>query len=165
MFPLTARRYFGRQGPRSAQTLYPATTGTAGMAGSIVVLPVTTAATYVNLATLLKQTPTQANSSAFTDMVNGLQGVRIVLQAVTATVGILLGNLQGDVTGANAPVLATTGTLSSGAYTAVAGACWPILPGATIEFEAAIGQDMFLGFVGSTTGALALFQCSQPSPQ
>jgi len=164
MFSLPARRYFARTGPRAGQIKAPGSS-TAGMPGSIVVLPVTTSASYVNLQTLLAQTPTQVNSSAFTDQVNGVQDVRIVLQAIGATVGLILGNVVGDVTGANAPVLATQGVLSAGAYTPTAGTCWQLVPGTTLELEAVLNQDVFLGFVGSASGSLSLFQCSRSSPQ
>jgi hypothetical protein len=132
--------------------------------GSIVVLPVTTSASYINLQTLYPQAPNQnTNSSAFADQVNGVQGVRIVLQAVTATVGIILGKASTDVAFLNAPVLANQGTLSNGTYTSLPGTCWQLTPGATIEFEPALTQDFFLGFVGSGNGSLLLFQCSQPN--
>lgn len=148
---LPARRYFARGGPRASQL---------GIPGSTIVLPVSTSASYVNLQALLAQAPTQTNSTAFGDQTNGVQGVRIVLQAVTATVGVILGKAVGDVTGANAPVLANQTTLTAGLVTLVAGTCWPILPGATLELEPSLTQDFFLGFVGSGTGSLALFQCS-----
>jgi hypothetical protein len=150
-FSLPARRYFARGGPRASQLAIP---------GSVVSLPVTAGASYINLQALFAQVPTQNNYSNFSDEINGVQGQGIVLQAVTATVGLIVGKAVGDVTGANAPVLATQGTLTAGVYTPVAGTCWQLAPGATIEFEPALTQDFFLGFVGSGSGSLLLFQCS-----
>jgi hypothetical protein len=90
--------------------------------------------------------------------------VRLCLQAVTATVGVITGPLVTDVNGSNAPVLATQGTINAaGVYGQVVGTCWQIAPGAILEFEADMTQDAFLGFVGSGTGSLLIFQCSQPN--
>lgn len=177
MFPLTARRYFGRIGPRASSVAAfsggPVATG--AVPGSIAVLPVTATATYVNLKALFAQVSSQATSSAFSDQVNGVLGVRIALQAVLSaagSVGVILGNAVADVTGANAPVIATQGTLTTGLYTPAAGTCWQMVGGTPteyLEFEPAFSasggyQDQYLGFVGSTTGSLLLFQCSNPSP-
>jgi hypothetical protein len=154
---LPARRYFFRTGPRASQLAIP---------GSIAVLPVTTSASYLNLALLYTQSPGStlpagaALNSSFSDQQNGVQGTRVVLYADGADVGIILGALSGDVSGANAPVLATQGTLVGGAYTSAAGTCWRIPAGTTFEFEPVLTQDFFLGFVGSTSGSLRVFQVS-----
>lgn len=135
------------------------------------VLPVTATASYLNLSTTFGQQPTSANANSgigsWAQQISGLcstpqAGIRLCIQAVTANVGLILGTLVGDVTGANAPVIATQGTLSSGTYTGAVGSCWLLLAGATIELEAFATQDVYLGFVGSTTGGLQIFQCSAP---
>jgi len=137
---------------------------------------VTTAAGVLDLATTYGQQPSaavngmNANNSigSWASQITGIcstpqAGIRLVLQAITCNVGIILGTAITDVTGANAPVLATQGTVSAaGTYAGAAGTCWTILAGATVEFEAFAGQDVYLGFVGSTTGGLSIFQCSAP---
>ena len=152
---LPARRYFARTGPRASQLSLP---------GSIVVLPLTTSAAYVNLQTLWAQVPNQnTNSSSFADQVNGVQGTRICMRALTANAGIILGKTVADVTSANVPVIANQGTVSGGVYTGAAGNCWVMLATDTFvfEFEPVLGQDVFLGYIGSTNGSLQIYQCSQ----
>lgn len=174
MFSLPARRYFQRIGPRSpvvaAFSGGPAAAG--AVPGTVACLPVTTGAVFVDLKALFAQVSSQASSSAFSDQVNGVLGVRVCLQAITATVGIVVGNSVADVTGTNAPVLAAQGTLTAAGIYAPpvgGGSCWQISPAGIIEFEPAFSasggyQDRYLGFVGSGSGSLLLFQCSNPSP-
>lgn len=168
MLSAQAKRYFARTAPRASQILSP-TTGLAGVPGSVLVLPVTVAANYLNLSTTFGQQPTQIGqnnaSGAWASQISGLcsspqAGIRLCLQAIGATVGIITGTLVGDVTAGNAPALGTQGTLLNGAYGPAAGSCWEIAPNAIIEFEALFGIDNFLGFVGNGNGSLNLFQCS-----
>ena len=60
----------------------------------------------------------------------------------------------------NAPVLATTGTVVSGAYVAVPGVCWRIPAGNERRYLLQIGQDNYMGFVGSAAGIIRIAQSS-----
>ena len=145
--------------------------------GSVCILPITTAAGVLSLQTTNNMQPAAASagganngiSGAFADQINGLMGsasssVRLGLLAVTATVGIILGKTILDVTGTNATAIGTAGTLTAaGIFTHAVGECFPMIPGHVteyIEFEPQLTQDFFLGFVGSTSGTLVIFQVS-----
>jgi hypothetical protein len=149
--------FYFRTPPRASQLAVP---------GSIVVVPVSTAPGYLNLSLLWPQgldlTPDgAAASSVYNDQVNGVQGYRIGIYADGADIGIITGRVAADVTGGNAPVLATAGSVTAGVYTGAAGACWRLVNGAT-QFEVipTIFQDVILGYVGSASGNMRLFQIS-----
>ena len=176
------RRFFCRTPPRAAVLATGAIVGVNVVPGSILALPITTAAGVLSLQGNYNFANTTANYgtgapalvpnlSAYTAQTAGLQGsqsasIRLMLQAVGVTVGIISGAVVADVSGTNAPVLATQGTLSAGVtglYTPAAGTCWQMIPGQAseiLEFECSYVQDLWLGFVGSSSGSLLIFQVS-----
>ena len=89
------------------------------------------------------------NSSNTANSKPGFQGKYITLFADGADVGVIFGQTLASVTGANAPVLATTGV-------DVAGVCWRIANGGKESYLIAAGYDVFIGFVGSAGGVLRI---------
>jgi hypothetical protein len=91
-------------------------------------------------------------------------GTRIAIYADGAELGLITGRLITDVTGANAPVLATVVTTLSAAGLFTAGGnpgmCFAIPSGSYYEFEIQAAYDQFLGFVGGGSGTMRIYQCS-----
>jgi hypothetical protein len=77
-----------------------------------------------------------------------------------ADVGVIFGPSVAAVSGGNAPVLATTGSLVSNVYTGVAGTCWRIPAGTSQRFLCAQGVDNAVGIVGSGAGVVRIYQSS-----
>lgn len=84
----------------------------------------------------------------------GFLGHYVMVFADGADAGVIFGPLVANVTGANAPALATQG----GAGTA--GACFRIPAGQAIKYLLH-GDDRFVGFVGSGNGTLRIAQASR----
>lgn len=161
MLSLPAKEFYFRTGPRSSTpTVLPQVPGT------IAVIAVSTTAAVLDLGLLFPQgadvTASGASaSSTFADQLNGAQGNRIAIYADGADIGIITSPDLAGVTLANVPALAATGAVSAtGIYTSAAKTCWRILAGTTFEFIPTISQDRFLGFVGSASGHMRLFQIS-----
>ena len=156
--PISARQYFARLGPRASQLAIP---------GSVVTIAVTTGASLINLSTTYPQAGNVLNSLG--QALAGLSGQRLVLQADGADLGIILGVAAADVTSTNAPSLTAHGSVDgSGMYTPAAGSCFRVFAGTTIEFVPDLNlskpSDIFLGFIGSASGYLRMFQVSHPNP-
>jgi hypothetical protein len=151
MLPLSAKQNLFVSPPRVAgigQILTVATSATAGV---------------VSLAVLFN--PVYNITSAQANVTAGVTGNYITIFADTADVGVLFGTTVGSVTGANVPVLATVGTVSGvGVYTPAVGSCYRIPAGQERRYLVQATEDLFLGFVGSTTGVMRLFQSSPPCP-
>jgi hypothetical protein len=149
-FSLPARRFYNRNPPRAAQLALP---------GGVVPIAVTTSPGFLAFASIFPQVPA---ASSFGQQIFGVQGQRIILYADASDIGIITGAQIADVTGANAPVFATVATVNgtTGVVSGVAGSCWRILTSQTLEFEVNPSQDFYLGFVGSASGTLRIFQCS-----
>ena len=148
--PLEARRYFARRPPRAANL---------STVGSVASIPITAGAGVVDLRTLFAQA--QNDGNAYGKQTAGVQGTRIVLHAVTATVGVICGDTQAHVSSTYAPSLSAQGTLNgAGVYTLANGSCEQLAPGDRVEFEPALGIDNFLGFIGSGSGTLVIYQVS-----
>lgn len=79
-------------------------------------------------------------------------------------VGVAFGPTAASVSGANAPVLATVGTVSgSGVYTGAAGTCWVIKANAgasPTRFLLQQGVDLFVGIVATGAGKCRVYQSS-----
>jgi hypothetical protein len=141
--------------------------GAAGPPGQVMVIPVTTAAAYLSLsgstfgvqyAAGLPQNVTGVNAPAGAPQ--GLMGVYITIFADGADLGIIVGSTAALVSAGNAPVLANAGSVTAGVYTGTAGTCHRIISGTERRYLTQIGQDIFLGYVGSTTGNMRIFQSS-----
>ena len=134
------------------------------MPGSVLVIPMSATAGVLNLQALFAQAPTQANYTAFSEAINGVQGMRVCVHCPTASTswGFILGKALADVTGANAPVLATTATLSAAGIVTSnpAGQCFQAEAGFDpFEFEVTQTQDFFMGFVASGASTLEIYAC------
>ena len=140
----------------------------AGRAANIALVAVTPA--VLDLTTLGKPasyTASQANQA----QPNGAMGSYVTITADGCDIGLIFGTASADVSGANAPVLATVGTVPAGVYTPAAGECFIIKTGQTARFllrplpvggsgTTAPITDQFLGFVGSGAGFMRIYQSS-----
>lgn len=75
-------------------------------------------------------------------------------------VGIISGPTLASVSGANAPDISVTGSLSGNTYVGAAGACFVLPAGFGMKFLAQKGLDQFLGIVGSEAGIVRMYQIS-----
>lgn len=122
-------------------------------------MPVSAAAIVLDLSKLFNQPANEA--TAYGKQQPGVQDNRVILFADGVDLGIITGTVIADVTGANAPVLAHSGSVSgTGIYTLQIGTCYRVLNGQSIEFEPSVIQDVILGIVASGAGHARLFQCS-----
>ena len=137
-------------------------------AGSVSALTTVTSSTGAPTTT-----PAGSSSSLFTDSTAGT--------FTTAMVGNLI-QISGDATNpsnngifevlafisssqiriSNNAAVTTTGltwtVITGGAYTGTAGTCYRIPSGTSARFLTQIGRDLFLGYVGSGSGNLRLYQ-------
>ena len=157
---LPARRYFFRTPPRASQL---------GLPGAPVVLLVGQAPGVLNLQTLYAQSGGGYNAQTVGAVATnaqrlGVRGQRILIIS-DVDLGIITGAVISDVTGANAPSLDQMGSVdASGNYTGTPGSCTRFPAGMPVEFEItdsiATPMDVFLGFVGATSGRMDLYQLS-----
>lgn len=85
----------------------------------------------------------------------GAVGSYITIMADGGDLGVITGATVATVTESNAPSLTATGSVSSqGAYTGLGGCCHRIKDGAERRYRLQVGQDNYLGVVGS--GALVV---------
>jgi hypothetical protein len=75
-------------------------------------------------------------------------------------VGIIFGPTLASVSGANAPVIATTGTLSSNVYVGAAGTCFVLPADFGMKFLLQPALDKFVGIVGASAGTVRIYQIS-----
>jgi hypothetical protein len=173
--PLTspAKRYFNHCPPRASQLLATVPANNAGAAGAAPTPGVpgscasfTVAAVTPLVLSLAGFYPQPADTTQpGGSQTSGVVGTRIAIYADGAELGLITGRLIGDVTGANAPVLATVvTTLSAGTGLFTAGGnpgmCFAIPSGSYYEFEIQAAYDQFLGFVGGGSGTMRIYQCS-----
>ncbi len=132
------------------------------IAGQVAVVPVTTSAIGLDLASIGGPSPGNPENAAVNandPAAQGLLNAYITLYADTADVGLIASDMFAKVTGAAAPVLANAGSVnsSSGAYTPniSAGECIRILAGTSIRVRPTVATR-YLGLVGSTTGKLRI---------
>lgn len=125
---------------------------------------------FIDLTTLGKPATYNAQQAAAAQP-NGALGSYLTITADAADVGVIFGTASADVSGGNAPVLATVGTVPAGVYTPAAGECFVIKSGQTARFllrplpvggsgTTAPITDQFMGFVGSGAGFMRLYQSS-----
>jgi hypothetical protein len=175
---LIVKKYQYVSAPRSSQN--------APLVGQVVAFAVTTAPAFLNLASLLQPTFNQASAqTAIVSGILGQDGNYVTIWSDTgADLGIIFGVTQASVTGGNAPVLATVGTVAAGVYTPAAGTCWRIPAGTSARFHLQPPQgpfgvqsftggagegvqaagDLFMGYVGSAAGVCRLYQSNPPNP-
>lgn len=76
-------------------------------------------------------------------------------------IGIVFGPTNASVSSANAPVIATNGTLTGATYTGAAGTCFVIKANSQpTRFLPQAGLDNFLAIVGSGAGKVRIYQSS-----
>jgi hypothetical protein len=157
-FPLAARRYFYQSPPRSNQNTK--------TVGSVVTLATSAVAISVNLALLLAQVFNQTDASLRQPAgVLGNDGNFLSIFADTTDIGLIFGETQALVTGANAPVLATVDTVNgSGVVTAVAGVCYRIPAGKEERYHLQPNKDLWVAIVATGAGLVRLFQSNPPDP-
>jgi hypothetical protein len=158
--PISVRQALVTTPPRVAAQI--------GQAGAVTV---SATAGVLSLAAYSQQ-PEGGAGTAQTIGANSLQfGVtwsELSIYALTASLGIVFGPTIASVTGANAPAIATVGTLNgSGIYTPPASSipvAWPIAAGTWQRFLIQGTQDLFMGFVASGAGTMYWYQSSMPNP-
>lgn len=148
--PIAARQYFAATPPRAHGAALP---------GECVVLATGTVASYLELDTLFAAASPLVGNLNFPGAVNQF----VEFFADTADLGIVFGPTAASVSSSNAPVLTQDGTVTTGAYTGHAGTCYRIVAGTSKKWLLQLGVDLFVGFVGSTTGQLRLYVASMPN--
>ena len=150
---LVARKFFNVTPPRAYASA-------PGPIGEPVVLAVSGTPGALDLRSFSQ--PAYNIQQASTQNRQGAVGNYLNLYAETADLGLIFGVSFASVTGANAPVLATVGTVSgvTGVYTSAVGVCIRIPAGTIYEFVPQEGVDLFMGFVGSVAGIVRLWQSS-----
>lgn len=138
-----------------------------GTTGNVAAITVSAVASSLDLRTLSRgasATQGQYNSAQTQQGFQGAMDQYITILADGADLYVVFGPSQASVTGANAPVAATVGSVSgAGAYTDAAGTAWKIPNGQSLRVMPQLNQDAFMGFVGSAAGTMRLFQSSPPN--
>jgi hypothetical protein len=136
--------------------------------GQVLAVSVSSTASYVNLGALFQPAAggqSGAQTQGSSGVVVGVLDNYISIYADGAELGVVFGLTAAAVSGANAPALATAGSLLAGVYTPPATpACWGIATGTWQRFLAQLTQDLFMGFVASGAGTMRLYQSSPPNP-
>jgi len=135
--------------------------------GLVAVISLTTTAIQLNLSALF-QSPTPNLYDASQKVRSQILFAAFSLAMDTgADCGVISGPTQALVSGANVPLLTSSGTVSgAGVYTVAGKECWRIVGGAppqrfVAQFDPTnkIG-DNWLGLVGSAAGLLRIYQSS-----
>ena len=107
---------------------------------------------------------TYNSSDARTTSTTGAVDSYLTIQADGADLGIIVGAALADVTGGNAPALATVGAVTANVYpvAGVAGCCLRIPTGTSVRLKLDRNRDNFLGYVASAAGTMRLYQSSPP---
>jgi len=74
--------------------------------------------------------------------------------------GVIFGATLASISGANAPALANTGTLTGNTYTGAAGTCYVLKANNTYRFLLQPGLDNFVGIVATGAGKIRYYQSS-----
>lgn len=147
--PVPARKSLNVSAPRAFAA--------AGNPGQAAAFAVSATATYVDLTKGISQAALDLQRSGQDPKSTGRNYLTIVSDV---DIGVVFGPTTASVTGGNAPVLATVGTLSSGVYTGAAGTCFLVPAKTPQRFLPAPGVDNFLGVVGSGAGTCRIYQSS-----
>lgn len=128
--------------------------------GESMVLATSTTASALDLGSAPVPSPPTSGGSAQSSQLQGAVGHYITVFADTADVGLIFGPSLASVTAGNAPALASNGSVTSGVYTPGTGTCHRIPAGQERRFQLLMGQDRFMGFVGSAAGQMRVYQSS-----
>ncbi len=147
-FPVASRKGDFQSPPRAFQAN--------GPEGQAAVLAVSTSAIAVDL--------TQGFSQAAYDKTKNANPASLVSNylAIIADVdvGVIFGPTLASISSGNAPVIATTGTLTGNTYTGAAGTCFVIPANSGIKFLLQSGLDKFVGILGASSGKVRMYQIS-----
>jgi hypothetical protein len=165
---LTQKKYFYWTPPRTVQTSTTSQSNTGAVVtanagpGLVAAFANTGTAGYLNLGLLFAVPPNQSNAWAQqgADQGPGVVGSYITILADTVDAGVIFGPTAASVSGANAPALASVGTVSAGVYTISGTECWRIPVNTSIRVALQQSVDLFMGYVGGTSGILRVYQSS-----
>ena len=150
---LVARQYLNVTPPRAGINIV----------GEPAAFAVTTTAGALDLRSI--SNPATDLSNVNKSQRNGAVGQYITIFADGADLGLVFGKTFASVSSANVPALATVGTVdgSTGVYTGVVKTCIRV-PSGTFYDVNPTTEDLFMGFVGSTTGVCRVWQSSPSNP-
>ena len=142
--------------------------GPTGPVGQSIVTQVTPTAKYINLELTTLGLKFDSNDTqkcqgagAPPGQPVGLTGCYVTIYADGADIGIIVGATAASVSSSNAPSLSAVGTVgATGVYAGTTGTCHRIPSGTERRYLMQIGQDNFLGLVGSATGIARIHQSS-----
>lgn len=147
--PVPARKTLAVTPPRAFAS--------AGAPGQAAAFAVSGTATYIDLSKGISQAALNLAQSGQDPKSPTRNCVTVVADV---DLGVIFGSTAASVSGANAPALATVGTLSSGAYTGAAGTAFYIPAKTPMRFLLQPGVDLVMGVVGSASGTCRLYQSS-----
>lgn len=128
-----------------------------GSFGQAAVLAVSAVAIAVDLTKGISQ-------AAYNKTVDGTDPTQVVRNYMTlqpdVDCGIIFGATIAAVSGTNAPVLATNGTLTGNTYTGAAGTCYVLKANTTYRFLLQQGLDNAMGIVATGAGKIRFYQSS-----
>lgn len=138
-----------------------------GATGNVAAITVSAAAGSLDVRSLScgpSATQGQYNAAQTQQGFQGAMDQYITIFADGADLYVVFGPSQASVTGGNAPVVATVGSVSgAGVYTDAAGTAWKIPNGQSLRVLPQLNQDAFMGFVASGAGTMRIFQSSPPN--
>lgn len=147
-FPVASRKFHFVSAPRAFQAL--------GPPGQVLAVAVSAAASYVSLA--------QGVSQAAWSRTTGDDPKTVVRNYVTiecdVDLAVIFGSTAALVSGGNAPVIATVGSLAAGVYTPAAGTAFVAYAKTPLRVLLQDQVDLFMGFVASGAGTMRLYQSS-----
>lgn len=146
--PVASRKYDFQTLPRAFET--------DGVEGQAVALDVDTSAIAVDLAAGFSQGAYDGTRGADPKSLT----YNYIAIIADVDIGIISGPTLASVSGANAPDISVTGTLSSNVYVGAVGTCFVLPAGFGMKFLAQKGVDQFLGIVGSEAGIVRMYQVS-----
>jgi hypothetical protein len=131
------------------------------LVGGVAAIVTSAAAAVLDLRTVNPQVYSAGTADG--GLTLGPVGQYLTIFADTTDVGLVFGATLASVTGANAPALATVGTVNaSGVYSDVVKCCFRIATGQSLRVLLQKEHDIFMGFVSTGAGIIRLFQ-SNPS--
>lgn len=128
----------------------------AGLQGQVAVLAVSTTAIAVDLTQGFAQAA--VNGTTGSDPKTPTRNC-LTIQA-DVDIGIVFGANVAAVSGANAPVIANNGTLTTNTYTGAAGTCWVVKANTPFRITTQPGPDNALGIVATGVGKVRIYQSS-----
>lgn len=148
-YPVASRKADFQSPPRAYQA--------SGPEGQVAALAVTTSAIAVDLSQGFSQGAYDGTKAGYKPT-SPVQNYLAITSDVN--IGIIFGQTLASVSSGNAPVIATTGTLSTNTYVGAAGTCFVLPANTSIKFLLQPTLDKFVGIVGASSGTVRMFQIS-----